>query len=96
MSQAMRIPPPADVRVDGTDAVIGGTSAVAPLWAALVARINGIKGKPAGLLNPLLYANTSALRDITQGNNGDFEASPGWDACTGLGSPNGKALLGVL
>jgi kumamolisin len=85
-----------DVRVDGADAVIGGTSAVAPLWAALVARINGIKGKPAGLLNPQLYANASALRDITQGNNGDFEAAPGWDACTGLGSPNGKALAEIL
>jgi kumamolisin len=69
---------------------------VAPLWAALVARINGIKAKPAGLLNPQLYANASALRDITQGNNGDFEASPGWDACTGLGSPNGKALAEIL
>ncbi|MDB6083241.1 MAG: kscp [Gammaproteobacteria bacterium] len=85
-----------DVRVDGTDTVIGGTSAVAPLWAALIARINGINGKPAGLLNPRLYANGGALRDITQGNNGDFEASVGWDACTGLGSPVGKSLSGVL
>ena len=83
------------VRVDGTDTVIGGTSAVAPLWAALVARINAINGKPAGFVNPLLYAAPSALRDITQGNNGDFDATVGWDACTGLGSP-GKALGGVL
>jgi kumamolisin len=85
-----------NVRVDGADTVIGGTSAVAPLWAALVARINGIKGKPAGFLNPQLYANPGALRDVTQGNNGDFEASAGWDACTGLGSPRGDALSGIL
>jgi len=84
------------VRVDGSDTVIGGTSAVAPLWAALIARINAITGKPAGLINPRLYANAGALRDITQGSNGDFDAAPGWDACTGLGSPNGGALEGIV
>jgi kumamolisin len=80
------------VRVDGSSTVIGGTSAVAPLWAALVARLNQLSGKPFGLLNPILYANPSALRDITSGNNGAYSAGPGWDACTGLGSPNGAAL----
>jgi kumamolisin len=85
-----------DVRVDGTDTVIGGTSAVAPLWAALIALINGTNGKPAGFVNPLLYANPKALRDITAGSNGDFDAAAGWDACTGLGSPNGKILSGIL
>ena len=85
-----------DVRVDGTDTVIGGTSAVAPLWAALIARINGLRGKSVGFVNPLLYANPKALHDITSGNNGDFDAAAGWDACTGLGSPNGKTLPGVL
>jgi kumamolisin len=84
------------VRVDGTDTVIGGTSAVAPLWAALIARINGITGKPAGFINALLYANPAALRDITAGNNGDFDAAAGWDACTGLGSPNGQSLSAIL
>jgi len=84
------------VRVDGTDTVIGGTSAVAPLWAALIARINAIAGKPAGFLNPQLYADPGALRDIVQGNNGDFEAASGWDACTGLGTPDGGALKRVL
>ncbi|MGA9027321.1 MAG: S53 family peptidase [Steroidobacteraceae bacterium] len=83
------------VRIDGTDTVIGGTSAVAPLWAALIARINQ-GGKSAGYLNPLLYANPRALRDITRGNNGAYEAAPGWDACTGLGSPNGPLLPGVV
>jgi kumamolisin len=62
----------------------------------LIARINALKGKPAGFINPLLYANASALRDITMGNNGDFSATPGWDACTGLGSPNGKSLAALL
>jgi kumamolisin len=81
-----------NVRVDGSDTVIGGTSAVAPLWAALIARINAATGKPAGYINPLLYGKTGALRDITTGNNGDFKATSGWDACTGLGSPNGASL----
>jgi kumamolisin len=84
------------VRIDGTDTVIGGTSAVAPLWAALIARLNGLAGKSAGYLQPQLYKNPTALRDITQGNNGDFQATPGWDACTGLGSPNGAALRDYL
>jgi kumamolisin len=85
-----------DVRVDGTDSVIGGTSAVAPLWAALIARINASTGKNAGLINPQLYQNPRGCRDITQGNNGDYAATAGWDACTGLGSPNGDTLAGLL
>jgi kumamolisin len=84
-----------DVRIDGSNTVIGGTSAVAPLWAGLITRINASTGTPAGYWNPDLYKSPQALRDITQGNNGDFEATKGWDACTGLGSPNGQALLGV-
>jgi kumamolisin len=82
------------VRIDGTDTVIGGTSAVAPLWAGLIARINQTTGTPAGYLNPLLYSSPQALRDIVSGNNGDFGAAIGWDACTGLGTPNGPALPG--
>jgi kumamolisin len=85
-----------DVRIDGTNTVIGGTSAVAPLWAALIARINAAKGRPVGFLNPQLYAMSSALNDITSGNNGSFAASPGWDACTGLGSPDGAKIAAVL
>jgi kumamolisin len=84
------------VRIDGTNTVIGGTSAVAPLWAALLARLNQVTGKPAGYVNPSLYQNPQALRDITRGNNGDFDAAAGWDACTGLGSPNGAALAKVI
>ena len=85
-----------DIQVDGTASVIGGTSAVAPLWAALLARINQLSGKSAGLINPKIYSAPNALRDITSGNNGDFAAATGWDACTGLGSPNGAALRGVV
>ena len=84
------------VRVDGVDAVIGGTSAVAPLWAGLIARINANKGSPVGFINAALYRNPRALNDISQGNNGAFAAASGWDACTGLGSPNGTSLAGIL
>jgi kumamolisin len=84
------------VRIDGTDTVIGGTSAVAPLWAGLIARINSAIGAPIGFINPKLYANPSALRDITQGDNGSFSASAGWDACTGLGSPNGSRVAALF
>jgi kumamolisin len=83
------------VLVDGRNAVYGGTSAVAPLWAALLARINEKLGKPIGFVNTALYSS-NALRDITSGNNGAYTAAKGWDACTGLGSPNGQQLLTVL
>jgi kumamolisin len=85
-----------DVRVDGQNTVIGGTSAVAPLWAGLIARINSAKARRAGFINPHLYVNAPAFHDITQGNNGDFGAATGWDACTGLGSPNGQKVADAL
>jgi kumamolisin len=77
---------------------VGGTSAVAPLWAGLIARINQGLGKPAGFVNPLLYAApaNATFRDITQGTNGDYKAGAGWDPCTGLGTPNGQNLLQAL
>lgn len=90
------------IRVDGKDMVVGGTSAVAPLWAALIARIVQSTGSPLGLAQPALYQGAAAgtdaagFRDITSGNNGAYSAGPGWDACTGLGSPDGSALLGRL
>ncbi|HTT05268.1 MAG TPA: S53 family peptidase [Steroidobacteraceae bacterium] len=83
------------VRVDGTDLVIGGTSAVAPLWAALIARVSDSSTRAPGFWNPQLYASPAALRDITQGDNGTYEATTGWDGCTGLGSPNGAKLAGL-
>jgi kumamolisin len=85
-----------DVRVDGHDTIIGGTSAVAPLWAGLIARINAAKANPVGFVNPHLYANPGALRDVITGDNGSFAAGPGWDACTGLGSPNGQKVAAAV
>lgn len=91
-----------DVLVDGQSEVIGGTSAVAPLWAGLVALINEHAGAPVGFVNPKLYSiGNSALRDIASGNNDDsslgyYSAGAGWDACTGLGSPVGMALVAAL
>jgi kumamolisin len=84
------------VLVDGNAMVIGGTSAVAPLWAALVARLAQSIGSPLGLIQPKIYGDASAFRDITVGDNGAFRAAAGWDACTGLGSPDGEALLAAL
>jgi kumamolisin len=90
------------VRVDGQDTVVGGTSAVAPLWAALVALLNQQLGSAVGFLNPKLYsAAQSSFHDITTGNNDDsnlgyYRAQAGWDPCTGLGTPNGAALLQTL
>ncbi|GAA4363828.1 S53 family peptidase [Paeniglutamicibacter cryotolerans] len=89
------------VRVDGADLVFGGTSAVAPLWAALVVLLCGERASGFGLLQPVLYPNAPdapavGLRDITVGDNGSYKAAPGWDACTGLGVPDGVALQRLL
>jgi kumamolisin len=85
------------ILVDGEQEIVGGTSAVAPLWAGLVALLNQQLGKKAGFLNPQLYAlGAAAFFDITTGKNGAFSAGPGWDPCTGLGSPNGQQLLASL
>ena len=90
------------IRVGGKDEVIGGTSAVSPLWAALVARINQSTGARVGLAQPALYASVSkgevaeGFRDVTKGDNGAYEAAAGWDPCTGLGVPDGDALLARL
>lgn len=84
------------VRVDGKDMVIGGTSAVAPLWAALIALLAQSTNRTFGQIQPLLYSNKAAFRDIVTGNNGTYKAAAGWDPCTGLGSPDGTALLEAL
>ena len=87
-----------NVFVDGQEAVIGGTSAVAPLWAGLLALINQSLGTNVGYVNPLLYSAKveTTFHDITAGSNGNYSAGPGWDACTGLGSPDGAALMTAL
>lgn len=87
------------IRVDGHDLVFGGTSAVAPLWAALVALANQHKQQGrVGFLQTKLYgpAGSKGLRDVTSGNNGAYSASIGWDACTGLGTPIGQPLIDAL
>ncbi len=86
------------VRIDGQTAVIGGTSAVAPLWAGLIAVANKQLGTKVGLIQPAIYgaAGKGGFRDITQGNNGAFAAKAGWDACTGLGSPVAVKLIPML
>jgi len=84
------------VRVAGAETVVGGTSAVAPLWAALIARVNATRGTPVGFANAKLYAQPAAFNDVTSGGNGDFSAAPGWDACTGLGTPVGSKVAAVL
>lgn len=87
-----------DVLVDGKNAVIGGTSAVAPLYAGLVAIINQGLGHQVGYLNPLLYTKvpSSIFTDIIDGNNGSYKAGKGWDACTGLGRIDGTKLFNAL
>jgi kumamolisin len=86
------------IRVDGQTFVIGGTSAVAPLWAGLIAVANQQFGTTVGFIHPAIYVAkaASAFHDITQGNNGAFSAGPGWDACTGLGSPIASKLIPLL
>src|SRR5262252_2123773 len=83
---------------------VGGTSATAPLYAALVALCNARLGRSVGFLNPLLYAlnNTGVIRDIADnasnatGGAPGYTAGPGWDAATGLGVVDGQGLLAAL
>ncbi len=87
------------MNVDGVNLEpIGGTSAATPLWAALVARLNQGLNTRCGFLNEVLYTMfpKGVFHDITEGNNGSYQAQPGWDACTGLGTPDGAALLKAL
>lgn len=84
------------VVVDGRSGVIGGTSAVAPLLAGLVARLVQLSGKAVGNLATVAYANPAAFTDITSGGNEGYGAGRGWDAASGLGSPVGSKLLAAL
>lgn len=84
------------VVVDGQRQVIGGTSAVAPMIAALAAVLGQALGKNVGFLNPYLYSLAGWSRDILSGNNGTYTARAGYDCCTGLGVPVGTKLLAAL
>ncbi len=81
-----------DVTVHGSQTVVGGTSAVAPLYAGLFAAF-GIK---LGFVTPTLWQNPQAFHDITSGDNGFFSAASGPDACSGLGSPIGTAIAALI
>jgi len=86
------------VVTDGKISVVGGTSAVAPLWAGLTALLNQKAGKPVGFFLAKLYAAKAGTREITAGNNRPtgstigYDSGPNWNACTGLGVPIGSAL----
>jgi kumamolisin len=75
-----------------------GTSASAPVWAGLIARVNEVRTTPIGLIAPHLYKHfprlvrRNAMRPVTKGSNGLFRARKGWSCCTGLGSPRGERL----
>ena len=87
-----------NIVVDETGAtVVGGTSAVAPMWAAIAAYLSASLGSNVGNLSASIYALASgAMRDITSGNNGTYVAKAGYDCCTGLGVPVVTKLLGSL
>ena len=92
--------------VSGLDTVVGGTSVVSPLWSGLIALLNQRLSISMGFFNPLLYERLvgvpGALRDITSGDNdltglvGAYRAGPGWDACTGWGTPDGTLIAGAF
>ncbi|HEX8806354.1 MAG TPA: S53 family peptidase, partial [Candidatus Aquilonibacter sp.] len=90
------------VLVDGSSIVVGGTSAVAPLWAGLIALMNQQLGTSAGFINPKIYdlagypSSPGPFRDITTGSNGAYSAGVGWDPVTGLGRPDGARLEAAL
>ncbi|HKD23267.1 MAG TPA: S53 family peptidase [Rhizomicrobium sp.] len=81
-----------EIVLHGTQTVIGGTSAVAPLYAGLFAAF----GRKLGFVTPKLYLNHLCFNDITVGDNGAFRARPGPDPCTGIGSPIGNKLAALL
>ena len=81
-----------NVVVHGSTTVVGGTSAVAPLYAGLFAAF----GKKLGFVTPSLYQNQADFNDITAGGNGYYNAGPGPDPCTGIGSPIGNKLAALF
>jgi len=93
------------VVLGGVETTGAGTSAATPLWAGLVARLNESLGRPLGWIHPILYQPRfrRTFHDVVKGNNrlaGSrityYRAASGWDACTGIGSPDGEALLKAL
>ncbi|HEV2320276.1 MAG TPA: S53 family peptidase, partial [Verrucomicrobiae bacterium] len=97
---------------NGQEGIFGGTSCAAPLWAAYTALVNeqaaAQNRPPVGFLNPAIYSiglssiYTNCFHDITTGNNTNstvgnaYFAVPGYDLCTGWGTPNGSNLINAL
>jgi kumamolisin len=86
--------------LNGAEVAKDGTSAVAPLWAAMIAIANAQRDTPLGFVNSTLYSNPSWFRQITTGDNRvggkGYSAGPGWNACTGLGVPRGGDIIAAL
>ena len=81
-----------EIYIHGQSTVVGGTSAVAPLYAGLFASF----GKKLGFVTPTLWQNQKAFNDITAGSNGMYSAAVGPDPCSGIGSPIGTAIAGLF
>ena len=97
---------------NGSSGIFAGTSCAAPLWAGFMALVNqqaAMNGQPpAGFINPAIYwigqgtNYLSCFHDITTGNNTNansahlFQAVPGYDLCTGWGTPAGSNLIAAL
>jgi kumamolisin len=81
-----------EIVVHGTQSVVGGTSAVAPLYAGLFAAF----GTKRGFVTPKLWENQAAFNDITVGGNGFYNAAPGPDPCSGIGSPIGTKIAALF
>jgi kumamolisin len=81
-----------EIFVHGSQSVVGGTSAVAPLYAGLFAAL----GTKLGFVTPKLWLSQSDFNDITVGGNGFYDAEPGPDPCSGIGSPIGTKIAALF
>ncbi|MGH9604400.1 MAG: S53 family peptidase [Terracidiphilus sp.] len=81
-----------NIFVFGSSTVVGGTSAVAPLYAGLFAAF----GTKLGFVTPTLWQNQKAFNDITVGGNGIYDAAAGPDPCSGIGSPIGASIAALF
>jgi kumamolisin len=88
------------IMLNGQQKVKNGTSAVTPLWAALIAMANAQRAEPIGLAHPVLYGTPSLCSAITVGNNRSngigYDGAPVWNACAGLGVPSGERTIEAL
>jgi kumamolisin len=91
-----------EITVYGRTSPVGGTSAVAPLYAGLIANLNAKLGRNVGFLNPAIYKNPGVCRDISDGVDNATNDAPGYaskegyDPCTGWGSLIGSQLFALF